>query len=91
MAICAAAQADKQAEAGDTEGHRTRLSILEAIKELQRTRPRRDGLRTEHGQPCSSETFILVDPPMSVKNGTVGRSLGNVVSDPLGIEFGAVH
>ncbi len=48
-------------------------------------------LRTEGGQPCSGETFILVDPPMPVKTGTVGRSLGNVVSDPLGIRFGAVH
>ncbi len=47
-------------------------------------------LRTEHGQPCSGEIFILVDLPMPVKTGTVGRSLGNVVSDPLGIEFGAV-
>ncbi len=48
-------------------------------------------LRTERGQPCSGETFILVDPPMPVKTGTVGRSLGNVVSDPLGIGFGAVQ
>ncbi len=29
-------------EAGDREGRRVWLSILEAIKELQRTRPRRD-------------------------------------------------
>ncbi len=42
MAIFAAAQADKRAEAGDTEGHQVRLSILEAVEELQRTQPRRD-------------------------------------------------
>ncbi len=42
VAIFAAAQADKRAEAGDTEGHQVRLSILEAVEELQRTRPRRD-------------------------------------------------
>ncbi len=35
-------QAHKRAEAGDMEGRAAWLSILEAIKELQRTRPRRD-------------------------------------------------
>ncbi len=48
-------------------------------------------LRTEHGQPSSGKTFILVDSPMPFKTGAVGGSLGNVVSDPLEIEFGAVH
>ncbi len=41
-AIHAAMQADKLAEAGDREGRRVWLSILEAIEELQRTRPRHD-------------------------------------------------
>ena len=35
-------------------------------------------LRTEHGRLCSGETFILVDSPMPVKTGTVGRSLGDI-------------
>ncbi len=47
--------------------------------------------RTERGQPCSGETLILVDSPMPVTTGAVGQSLDNVVSDPLGIGFGAVH
>ncbi len=38
----AAMQADKRAEAADMEGRRVWLSILEAIEELQRTRPKRD-------------------------------------------------
>ncbi len=47
--------------------------------------------RTEHGQPCSGETFILADSPMPVKTGTVGQSLDNVASDLLGIVFGGVQ
>ncbi len=39
---CAAMQADKRTEAGDMEGRRVWLSILEAIEELQRTRPRHE-------------------------------------------------
>ncbi len=35
-------RADTLLEGGDMEGRRVWLSILEAIKELQRTRPRRD-------------------------------------------------
>ncbi len=35
-------QADKLAEAGDMEGRQVWLSIREAIKELQRVRPKRD-------------------------------------------------
>ncbi len=35
-------RADTLLEGGDREGHRVWLSILEAIKELQRTGPRRD-------------------------------------------------
>ena len=38
----AAMRADALLEAGDIEGRRVWLSIREAIKELQRTRPRRD-------------------------------------------------
>ncbi len=41
-AIFAAMQADKRAEAGNAEGRRVWLRIGKAIKELQRTRPRRD-------------------------------------------------
>ncbi len=41
-AIHAAMQADKLAEAGDREGRAVWLKVLKAIKELQRTRPRRD-------------------------------------------------
>ncbi len=48
-------------------------------------------LRSEHGVPRSGGAFILVDSPMPVKTGAVGRSLGNVVSDPREIEVGAVH
>ncbi len=40
--IFTAMQADKRAKAGDMKGRRVWLSILEAIEELQRTRPRRD-------------------------------------------------
>ena len=40
--IFAAMQSDKRPEAGDMEGRRVWLSIREAIKELQRTRPRGD-------------------------------------------------
>ncbi len=35
-------RADALLEAGDMEGRRVWLGILEAIEELQRTRPRRD-------------------------------------------------
>ncbi len=38
----AAMRADALLEAGDMEGRRVRLSILEAIKELRRTRPKCD-------------------------------------------------
>ncbi len=38
----AAMRADTLFDAGEMEGHRVWLSILEAIEELQRTRPRRD-------------------------------------------------
>ncbi len=38
----AAMRADALLEAGDMEGRRVWLSIREAIKELQRTRPTRD-------------------------------------------------
>ncbi len=38
----AATRADTLLEGGDREGHRVWLSILEAIKELQRTRLRGD-------------------------------------------------
>ncbi len=40
--VFAAMQADKRAAAGDMEGRRAWLSILDATKELQRTQPRRD-------------------------------------------------
>ena len=39
----AAKRADALLEGGDMEGRRVWLSIREAIKELQRTRPKRDG------------------------------------------------
>ncbi len=38
----AATQADKQAEVGDLDGQAAWLRVLNAIEELQRTRPRRD-------------------------------------------------
>ncbi len=40
--IFAAMQADKRAEAGDLEGRAVWLRVIKAIKETQRTRPRRD-------------------------------------------------
>ena len=40
--IFAAMRADALLEAGDREGRQVWLSIREAIKELRRTRPRRD-------------------------------------------------
>ncbi len=40
--IEAAIRANALFEAGDMEGHRVSLSIQEAIKELQRMRPKRD-------------------------------------------------
>ncbi len=42
MVICAAAQADKRAEAGDMAGRWAWLRVLKAVEELQRVRPKRD-------------------------------------------------
>ena len=39
--IFVAMQADKRAEAGDTEGRAVWLRVIRAIEELQRTQPRR--------------------------------------------------
>ncbi len=41
-AIHAAMQADKRTEAGDREGRRVWLRVIKAVKEMQRTRPKRD-------------------------------------------------